>query len=263
MKLKNKQTWLNYLESIKCSSYESDGFQLTGFDDFINANGFAQSFFRHSVPFVYLLDYRTGLYINMSENFAGYKAECFLKEGVNHTLEIYQRDHLQLFNKHIFPDRLNILQSIAPENHKNYVFSYNWCVKNRNGQPENLLQRSCFLSDKSGNPMFSMGMLININNFGSALPIVQTVDEININGAATYQTIYKKVYQLNDEDKLFTRREIEVLLWMAEGFSSKMIADKLFISEHTVINHRRSMLDKTNKPNAIALVSFAIKNGLV
>lgn len=263
MKGKNKQTWLSYLESVKSNVYDSEEFQLTGFDDFINANGFAQSFFRHSVPFVYLLDYRTGLYINMSENFAGYKSECFLKEGVSHTLEIYQRDHLQLFNKEIFPDRLNILQNIPPENHKNYVFSYNWCVENRNGASEKLLQRSCFLSDKSGNPMFSMGMLININNFGNELPIVQTVDEININGTAANQTIYKKVYHLNEEDKLLSKREKEVLLWMAEGLSSKLIADKLFISEHTVINHRRSMQDKTNTPNAVALVSFCIKNGLI
>nr|WP_255484555.1 helix-turn-helix transcriptional regulator [Pedobacter sp. AK017] len=106
-------------------------------------------------------------------------------------------------------------------------------------------------------------MLININNFGNELPIVQTVDEININGTAAHQTIYKKVYHLNEEDKLLSKREKEVLLWMAEGLSSKLIADKLFISEHTVINHRRSMQDKTNTPNAVALVSFCIKNGLI
>lgn len=42
-----------------------------------------------------------------------------------------------------------------------------------------------------------------------------------------------------------------------------MIADKLFVSEHTVINHRRHMQDKTNSPNAVALISFAIRNGII
>jgi DNA-binding CsgD family transcriptional regulator len=68
---------------------------------------------------------------------------------------------------------------------------------------------------------------------------------------------------LGQLEKLFSKREREVLLWMAEGLSSKMIADKLHISEHTVINHRRSMQEKSNKPNATALVSFAIRNGII
>jgi DNA-binding NarL/FixJ family response regulator len=68
---------------------------------------------------------------------------------------------------------------------------------------------------------------------------------------------------LEQLEKLFSKREKEVLLWMAEGLSSKMIADKLHISEHTVINHRRSMQEKSNKPNATALVSFAIRNGII
>ena len=69
--------------------------------------------------------------------------------------------------------------------------------------------------------------------------------------------------QLEQDCKMFSRREREVLLWMAEGLSSKMIAGKLNISEHTVINHRRSMQEKSHKPNATALVSFAIRNGII
>jgi len=72
-----------------------------------------------------------------------------------------------------------------------------------------------------------------------------------------------EVCLLNPECKTFSKREKEVLQWMAEGLSSKMIAGKLNISEHTVINHRRSMQEKSNKPNATALVSFAIRNGII
>jgi DNA-binding CsgD family transcriptional regulator len=262
MVTKERPTWLSYLDTLKEKEYEPEQLQLTGFDDFINANCIAHSFFRHSVPVVYLLDYRTGLYINMSENFAGYSSECFVKGGLNHTLEIYERDHLKLFNNEIFPDRLQILKNIPPDEHKNYVFSYHVRVKTRGGCYENFLQRSCFFSDQFGNPLFSMGILINITHYNAGNPIVQTVDKIIGNGAE-YETIYKKIYHLHEEEKLFTRREKEVLLWLADGLSSKMIANKLFVSEHTVINHRRHMQDKTNMPNAIALVSFALKNGVI
>ena len=259
----SRHTWLSYLDAMKYETYEPEKLQLTDFNDFINASGFTHSFFRHSAPFVYLLDYRTGLYRSMSENFAGYKSECFLKDGISHSLEIYQKDHLKLFNQELFPERLEILKNIDPEDHKDYIFSYNLCVKNRNGELENLLQRNRFVSDNNGNPILSMGMLINVSNFCGNTPVVQTVDRINKENPLTSETVFKKSYYLNEEDKLFSRREKEVLLWMADGLSSKMIADKLCVSEHTIINHRRNMQDKTNAPNAIALVSFALKSGVI
>lgn len=235
---------------------------LTGFEDFFNANSFANSFFKHSISVVYLLDYKRGLYRNVSENFAGYKAECFLNNGINHTLKIYHPDHLRILNKEIFPDRLQILKGIKPAEHKNYVFSHNLCLKNRNGQFENFLQRSCFVSDPTGNPILSMGILININHYNNN-QIIQTVDKIDTNGLTAHETIYKKVYYLNEEDKLFSKREKEVLFYMADGLSSKQIADKMFLSEHTIINHRRNMQDKSSMPNVAALVGFAVRNGII
>lgn len=263
MKTNNKPTWLGYLNALKNKEFEAEQLKLTGLDDFLLANNFAQSFFMHSIPFVYLLDYQSGLYINMSDNFAGYSAQCFLKDGVNHTLEIYQQDHLRLFNEEIFPDRLQILEEIAPEDHKNHIFSYQSVIKNRYGQYEHFLQRNCFISDEERNPVYSMGILIKINDLGDYSPVVQTVERVDIDSAKESKVICKKVYYLNKEDQIFSKREKEVLLWMAEGLSSKMIADKLFVSEHTVINHRRSMQQKSNMPNAIALVGFAIKSGII
>jgi DNA-binding NarL/FixJ family response regulator len=60
----------------------------------------------------------------------------------------------------------------------------------------------------------------------------------------------------------FSRREREIIKLLAEGFSSKQIAETLHLSEYTVSTHRRNMLDKTNLPNARALVNFAISRGM-
>jgi len=258
-----KNTWLNYLETAKGRESEHGNPSLTGFDNFFNANRFARSFFRHSIPYVYLLDYKRGEYLNMSENFGGYEASSFLKQGISHTLEIYHRDHLMLFDKQIFPERLKILKSIRPDDHKNHVFTFNLSVKNRNGVYENFLQRNCFLSDSQGNPVLSMGILIDINHYNQTNRVIQTVEKIDVDGLATDQTIYKGIYYLNQEDRLFSKREKEVLLWMSDGLSSKMIANKLSISENTVINHRRSMQEKSNMPNAVSLVSFALRGNII
>ena len=60
-----------------------------------------------------------------------------------------------------------------------------------------------------------------------------------------------------------SRREMEVLRLIAEGFTNNEIADKLFTSRRTVEGHRQNLLDKTGTRNTAALIRFAVKNGLV
>jgi DNA-binding NarL/FixJ family response regulator len=52
-------------------------------------------------------------------------------------------------------------------------------------------------------------------------------------------------------------RELEILQLVADGFSSKQVAEKLYLSEFTVNTHRRNMLRKTNQPNVAGLISMA------
>lgn len=52
----------------------------------------------------------------------------------------------------------------------------------------------------------------------------------------------------------FTKREIEVLTLIGEGFSSKQIAGKLFISINTVETHRRHLLEKMQVKNSMQLI---------
>ena len=60
-----------------------------------------------------------------------------------------------------------------------------------------------------------------------------------------------------------TSREREVLKLIAEGKSSKEIANLLFISVFTVNNHRASIMDKLNLNKATDLVKYAIRKGYI
>lgn len=60
-----------------------------------------------------------------------------------------------------------------------------------------------------------------------------------------------------------TTREREVLKLVAEGKSSKEIANLLFISVFTVNNHRASIMEKLNLKKATDLVKYAIRKGYV
>jgi len=60
-----------------------------------------------------------------------------------------------------------------------------------------------------------------------------------------------------------TRREREIIQWLARGLNNAAIAQQLFISESTVRNHLTSILDKLELRNRFELVVFAFRRGLV
>lgn len=55
-----------------------------------------------------------------------------------------------------------------------------------------------------------------------------------------------------------TKRELEVLNLIGEGYSSKQMADKLFISISTVETHRRHLLKKLQVKNSMELIKKSI-----
>ena len=57
-----------------------------------------------------------------------------------------------------------------------------------------------------------------------------------------------------------TRREKEIMQLVSQGFSSKEIAAKLFISKHTVESHRKHILHKLSVRNAPQMVQSVISS---
>lgn len=60
-----------------------------------------------------------------------------------------------------------------------------------------------------------------------------------------------------------SRREIEILLLIAEGLTNNEIAEKLFTSRRTVEGHRQNILEKTGARNTATLIRFAVRNGII
>lgn len=60
-----------------------------------------------------------------------------------------------------------------------------------------------------------------------------------------------------------TKRENEILVWIANGKSLKQIADELFISIKTVETHKLHIQEKLGFTNTAQLVKYAIENKLV
>jgi DNA-binding NarL/FixJ family response regulator len=67
---------------------------------------------------------------------------------------------------------------------------------------------------------------------------------------------------LSDGSRL-TEREQEVLSALVRGLSNKEVADKLNISTHTAISHRKNIMRKTGVRSLPELTLYAISLGLI
>ena len=65
------------------------------------------------------------------------------------------------------------------------------------------------------------------------------------------------------DQNALSQREKEIIGCVVRGMTNKEIAEKLFISVHTVITHRRNITRKLQIHSAAGLTIYAIVNKLV
>jgi DNA-binding NarL/FixJ family response regulator len=68
---------------------------------------------------------------------------------------------------------------------------------------------------------------------------------------------------LQEDNAGLSKREMEVLLLIAEGYTNAEIADKLFVSKRTIETHRQNILEKTKTKNTAHLIKYAMEHRLI
>lgn len=68
---------------------------------------------------------------------------------------------------------------------------------------------------------------------------------------------------LSERTVLLTQRELQVLNLISEGLTNKEIAEKIFLSDHTVASHRKNLMKKFEATNNVDLVIKAIKEQII
>ena len=223
---------------------------------------------RYAVPILYLIDYTKSQYIVMTQTakmVTSHDAREFLESGIPLLIDIFQKDDFKVYNEQVFTTNLQFLQSQPKETHHQFIFSYNFRVRRKNGQHVPVMQRGCYITSKETHlPIYSLGMVMDISPFKTDRIIYHSIEKIEEpDGHITKQLIECNYFYPYEEDQLLTEHERHILERMAEGWNSRQIAIKLKLSENTVANHRKNMLKKTNTKNVAELVAFACRNNLI
>lgn len=210
-----------------------------------------------------LIDYTQRQYLNMSCNAPGIVSYDYaeLMEGPQKQLDRMLPQDQFLFRQHVFPDILAFLRNIQPQEYQRYRFSFSYRFFRKDGSIANLLQHGTYLEPSpDGKPLLNMVVFSDITDYKTDDVMSLTITYLTENKG--YITVLKRHYPLQTSNGI-SEREMQVLKLSLQGLSSKQIADKLYLSIHTVKNHKRNMMDRTSSKNISELIHFAVKHKLI
>jgi len=174
-----------------------------------------------------------------------------------HTLYFHPEDKTLLCEK-IFPDILSIMSTIPVNELEDYRFAFNHrYIRKDESTSQFLLEGTFAVSNEGFPPVLNVKVFSEIGEIKTDENMILTI--FRYSSTYGYQKIFTRDYR-KICDTVLSQREFEIIKLSLEGLSSKMIADKLNISIHTVKNHKRNSMEKTLTHNIAELINFCTIN---
>ncbi|RZL51409.1 MAG: hypothetical protein EOO93_23255, partial [Pedobacter sp.] len=193
---------------------------------------------------------------NLIKTILGYEQETFLKKGLSFALSIIHPsdlERLRAVHQAIFSYYYN-----TPKNQRLKLrFSYNLRVMAKDHSYVHILRQSNFLSfGEDGKPTIEYINSTDITGFSFNNTISLTVHLLSSSGTFVlcYETEFPEV------DNNLSKREKEVLELARQGYTSKQIADKLYLCTETIKSHRKHIIAKTGTGNMAAAINKIIRH---
>jgi DNA-binding CsgD family transcriptional regulator len=248
---------LSFLKSVSGSS--SDALLTEEFEK--RMGEFSSSFplLDHAASFFYLFDFVKMRYLYVSESIKsimGYTAQEWIERGPGWVFTtVYPEDVKRLKDLHAALFRQ--YYSIPASERKDYKYVWEVRVVRKDGRVIWLMQQGAFIHvDAEGKPMVTFDILSDMTDFKKDNSMTLTM-------FGKDEGSKHKLYFPISGNQTFTKREIELIKLIADGFRSKDIAERLSISRHTVDTHRRNMLKKCGVNDSFKLIGYARQNGLI
>jgi DNA-binding CsgD family transcriptional regulator len=174
-----------------------------------------------------------------------------------HELHFHQEDRLLWCDK-VFPDILQFISSEPTGKPSDYRFIFNHRYTRKDGSISQFMHEGSitFVDDKCL-PVLNLKVFFEIADIKADESIVLTIFRHSVEHG--YRKIWTKTYS-DIKNPVLSSRELEVIELFRKGMSSKMIADKLKLSIHTIKNHKRNCMEKTLTHNISELIHVCIQN---
>jgi DNA-binding CsgD family transcriptional regulator len=179
----------------------------------------------------------------------------------------YEALNYRFFEEKIHPDdrhvlacaglsALKMLHAFTPAEKLDHKIVYEYRMRNSVNAYVRLIEQYQILELDNTGQMWLMFSLVDISPDQEAPKVKACIHNFRIGQFIPIELDVKPVLEL-------TRRELEILKLVKEGYLSKEISDILSISVHTVNTHRYRCLEKLGANNSLEAVIFASRHGLL
>ena len=107
--------------------------------------------------------------------------------------------------------------------------------------------------------LYSVSDSVLLRSYDEQINIYDSADEIK----HKLERLNAEVLPDDEPQQSLSSREKEIVVCVVKGMTNREIADRLFLSTHTVITHRRNIARKLQIHSASGLTIYAIVNKLV
>lgn len=252
------QVW----NDVKVQDKSAAGLQKINFDEIIS------SIFTTGPFYFYVIDFSNMSVSHLSSGFEDiHGIKCSQIKNINDLLDLNHPDDMDFIFKAEAKAIDFIIKRIGLEKFTSYKGSYNFRIKTIDGtyrlfnhQALALLVDENYKLIKSLNIHTNISHLTEKNNYKFSL--IGLAGEISYLNMDVFNSSVDEL-QSSISDKIFTKRELEIIKLLAKGYSTKKISETLFISPLTVETHRKNILQKSGCENSVVLISRGITEGWI
>lgn len=189
-------------------------------------------------------------------NLMGIQPEEF---SLEYFLKCMHPDDLPYYH-HYEQSAVEFFSKLPKEHFFNYKFSYDFRLTTKNGEVKRFLQQVVPIYYFPEGGARTLGIFTDITHLGiSGIP---KLSFIGMNGSPSFYN-HHLATDFKQAEKVFTKRELEILEYVIQGLKSEDIAHKLNLSVFTIQTHRKNILKKSGCKTLHQLISTSIREGWI
>jgi DNA-binding CsgD family transcriptional regulator len=229
-------------------------------------NGYIHEFSKNEKSVKIIFDQVNFKILNISDNvesLTGHSAESLRNTNISSFLSFIVWEHVFfLYNWIKWGNEVGAKYNIFAVQHQDSIAAF--CgvkIKHKDGRVMRLMIRQTGLEYISNGAM--KVSVITADDISHLVKGDSYWGRMEFGRKERYQHHLLSADKKDIDHDILSEREKEVLRLISKGMESKEIAHELFISSHTVDNHRRNMIARVGARDTTALVQLCYMAGLV